>query len=376
MKKQVKTISNVRVRVAREVAGLTKAQLADYLEVTPRTINTFERDGAPAAHAPALSVATGRPLGFFTNEPFDGIEEANVQFRGNKRLSKRSKSESTSYGAIGLMFYQRLVASYKLPSMQVPTFDNVTPEQAASKVRADWLLGETPLPNLVQLFESKGVRVLSLPQSIEKLDAFSYWYSDGYPYIFLNRSKTAERTRFDLAHELGHLVLHSRDVSPDRDLEKEADRFAAEFLMPALAIRRDMRPYADVSEILRLKTQYRVSAMAMNYRGGELGILKEWGQRQNYLELGKLGFRTGEPRGLKLDRSRILPYVLGDMREKGKSVAKLAAEIGVTMQDVNGFTFGEVLAAINEPSTAQYRRATSGKENTEETSQRPLLKLV
>lgn len=348
MQTQFRTISNVRVRVAREVAGLTKAQLADYLEVTPRTINTFENEGAPVSHAPALSAATGRPLGFFNNEPFDGIEESIVQFRGSKRLSKRRKAESTSYGAIGLMFYQRLVEPYKLPAVQVPTFDNVSPEQAAVKLRADWLLNEEPLPNLVQLFESKGVRILSLPKAIEKLDAFSYWYSDGKPYIFLNRSKTAERTRFDLAHELGHLVLHSRELDSERDLEKEADRFAAEFLMPARSIRRDMNPYADAQEILRLKAKYRVSAMAMNYRGGELGILKEWGQRQNYQELSKRGFRFGEPDGLKLDRSRVLPYVLGDMRAKGKSIAKLAAEVGVTMQDVNGFTFGEVLAAVDD----------------------------
>lgn len=348
MQTQFRTISNVRVRVAREVAGLTKAQLADYLEVTPRTINTFENEGAPVSHAPALSAATGRPLGFFTNEPFDGIEESIVQFRGSKRLSKRRKAESTSYGAIGLMFYQRLVEPYKLPAVQVPTFDNVSPEQAAVKLRADWLLNEEPLPNLVQLFESKGVRILSLPKAIEKLDAFSYWYSDGKPYIFLNRSKTAERTRFDLAHELGHLVLHSRELDSERDLEKEADRFAAEFLMPARSIHRDMNPYADAQEILRLKAKYRVSAMAMNYRGGELGILKEWGQRQNYQELSKRGFRFGEPDGLKLDRSRVLPYVLGDMRAKGKSIAKLAAEVGVTMQDVNGFTFGEVLAVVGD----------------------------
>ncbi|MDO4898944.1 MAG: ImmA/IrrE family metallo-endopeptidase, partial [Rothia sp. (in: high G+C Gram-positive bacteria)] len=338
MQTQFRTIEPTRVQVAREIAGLTKAQLADYLEVSARTINTFENEGAPAYHADALAAATGRPLGFFTNEPFDRIDVEKVHFRAAKKISKRAKSESTSYGSVGLSFYEELVAPYNLPVVDVPTLDNLEPEQAAREIRVRWLLGEDPLPNLVQLLESRGVRILSLPKSIEKLDAFSDWYTDGYPYIFLNISKSAERVRFDLAHELGHLVLHSREVDPGRDIEKEADLFAAELLMPARAVRRDMPAYADVEAILRLKKAYRVSAVAMNRRGGELGILKEWGQRQNYVELSKLGFRKDEPGGLVLDRSRVLPFVLDDMKQKGKSLAALAARVGVTLQDVNGFT--------------------------------------
>lgn len=347
MKKQANTIDPTRLQVAREIAGLSKVQLANLLGVTPRTINTFENEGAPDKHNEALATATGRPVGFFTSEPFERIDIDNVLFRAAKKVPQKAKNESTSLGAVGLQFYARLVAPYALPPVDIPTVNNTVPEAAAEHIRAGWLLREDPLPNMIQLFESRGIRVLSLPKSIQKLDAFSYWYTDGKPYIFLNTSKTAERVRFDLAHELGHLVMHARGNKTGSDVEKEADRFAAEFLMPSRAIRCDMPAYADVSTVLKLKKKYRVSAMAMNYRGGELGILKEWGLRQNYMELTKRGFRSGEPKGLSLDRSRVIPFVVSRMREKGQSMALLAAEVGMTMQDVNGFLFGEVLAPVN-----------------------------
>lgn len=370
MPKQYKTIDSLRVKIAREAAGLSKVQLAGILGVDPRTINTFENEGAPAKHAGALAAATNRPLGFFTDQPFEAIEVDQVLFRAAKRIAKKTKAISTSYGAIGLWLYSELLSHFKLPAVDVPTLDSLSPESAAQRVRILWQLREDPLPNLVQLFESRGIRVLSLPLSIQKLDAFSYWYADGAPYIFLNTSKTAERVRFDMAHELGHLVLHSRVTDTGRDLEKEADRFAAEFLMPARAIHRDMRPYADVAEIIRLKRQYRVSALAMNYRGGELGILKEWGQRQNYVELTQLGYRASEPDGLELDRSRIIPFVLGRLREKGFSMAQFAAEAGVTLQDLNGFLFGEVLA----PVAPTHR--TDWEESQERHPKRPTLKVL
>lgn len=360
MQSSFKTVDPARVRVAREASGLSKVQLADYLDVSPRSVNTFENQGAPVRHREALSAATGRPIGFFTGEPFEPIETDRVHFRAAKKVSKKVRAGSVSLGAIGLYLYAKLVEPYILPPVDVPTFDGVSPEVAAARVLTTWQLAEGPLPNMVQLFESRGVRVLSLPRSIQKLDAFGYWYAEGYPCIFVNTDKTAERVRFDLAHELGHLVMHARYSGYGRDLEKEADRFAAEFLMPARCIRRDMPAYAGVDDIVRLKRRYRVSAMAMNYRGGELGILKEWGQRQNYVELTKRGYRTGEPNGLALDRSRVLPFVVGAMRQDRRSVARLAADIGVTMQDFNGFTFGEVLASVpagRRSQAAQNRRS-------------------
>jgi Zn-dependent peptidase ImmA (M78 family) len=128
-----------------------------------------------------------------------------------------------------------------------------------------WGLGDGPLPNLVQLAESRGIRVLGLPKAAEAVDAFSVW-SEGFPYVFVCRAKSPERARFDLAHEIGHLILHSRSGAVDsrKGVEREADQFASAFLMPDDSLKRTLRFNASISEILSARSYYGVSAFALN----------------------------------------------------------------------------------------------------------------
>lgn len=109
------------------------------------------------------------------------------------------------------------------------------PRLAAALLREEWNLGSGPLPNLVHLCESRGIAFLGLPQLAESVDAYSFWL-DRNPFIFLARQKTPERSRFDVAHELGHLVLHRHnDDESSAFQEREADTFASEFLIPRAA---------------------------------------------------------------------------------------------------------------------------------------------
>jgi hypothetical protein len=82
-----------------------------------------------------------------------------------------------------------------------------SPDTAALYLRQNWGLGERPIPNMLKLLEAKGVRVFSLAENTKAVDAFSVW-RNGLPYVFLNIAKSAERSRFDASHELGHLVMH------------------------------------------------------------------------------------------------------------------------------------------------------------------------
>src|SRR5204862_8230678 len=106
------------------------------------------------------------------------------------------------------------------------------PGAAARTVRHVWALGEQPISSMIKLLESKGVRVFSLAENTKNVDAFSCWRND-VPYVFLNTFKSAERSRVDAAHELGHLVLHKHGgAKQGRSAEHEAHLFAASFLMP------------------------------------------------------------------------------------------------------------------------------------------------
>ena len=164
--------------------------------------------------------------------------------------------------------------------------------------------GENPLPEMTSLAEAHGIRLFSLPTVGREVDAFSFMF-DGVPYVAVDTSKTAERVRFDIAHENGHLMMHemvSEDVAAagTRDIESEAHSFAADLLMPKRRVLGMVPTHASVSQILAAKHYFKVSAMAMARWAYELGRLSEWEYRQACSELTVQGYKNGEPRGLGL----------------------------------------------------------------------------
>ena len=83
-----------------------------------------------------------------------------------------------------------------------------------------------PIKNMIHLLEARGVRVLSLSIDTAQLDAFSMWHADT-PFVFLNTKKSCEHSRFDVGHELGHLVLHRHAGAKGQEVEREANAFAS-----------------------------------------------------------------------------------------------------------------------------------------------------
>jgi hypothetical protein len=118
--------------------------------------------------------------------------------------------------------------------------EGVEPEAVARALRTYWGLGEKPIKSMVHLLEAKGVSVFSLVENTKTIDAFSLWRRN-IPFVFLNTIKTPERSRFDAAHELGHLVLHKHG-GPEggRVVEDQANQFASAFLMPEAEVRARM----------------------------------------------------------------------------------------------------------------------------------------
>jgi len=154
--------------------------------------------------------------------------------------------------------------------------------------------GVAPLGNLVRLLEAHGARVYSLAADCAAVDAFSFVWRQT-PYVLLNTAKSGERGRFDAAHELGHLVLHSEHRVPHGpDAEQEANRFAAAFLMPRASVLAHGLPDAGIDRILTTKQTWRVAAMALTHRLHELDLLTDWGYRTACVDLSRRGYRTSD----------------------------------------------------------------------------------
>lgn len=339
-----------RIRIARERRGMSKVALAARLGITARTLQIYESDGAPTSRMDELAEALGVLPGFLRKPELNAISSEQGFFRARRRATAAQLTSARAVASIGAELYDWVAARFELPAVVVPDLDTQEPEAAAATLRALWGRGLEPLPNLIQLCEAHGVRVLSLPVDAEAVDAFSVWLDDA-PYVFLSTAKTAERSRFDLAHELGHLTMHSRGGADlerhGQDEEREADAFASALLMPVADLQARSGREPAVPEILRLRSYYRVSAMALTRKLHEIGRLTDWAYRQNCVYLAQRGFRSSEPGGIGREHSRVFSMVFPLLRKQGVHTSNICELVGLTARELHGLVFGQLATAVD-----------------------------
>jgi Zn-dependent peptidase ImmA (M78 family) len=169
--------------------------------------------------------------------------------------------------------------------------DYESPEKIAEFVRAAWQMPRGPIGNLISLVESMGAIVIPFDFGTDDVDAVGQWTWGLPPLFFLNSAAPTDRMRFSLAHEIGHIVMHR---VPTPDLEKEADRFAAELLLPAADITDELRALT-LQKAMRLKLRWRVSAQALITKAKTTKAVSDRKYASLYSYLSKLGYRKKEP---------------------------------------------------------------------------------
>ncbi|MGW1130471.1 helix-turn-helix domain-containing protein [Streptomyces sp. SS1-1] len=197
--------------------------------------------------------------------------------------------------------------------IEVNDFD--TPADAAETVREEWDVPAGPVDNLVALLEDAGAQVVVRDLGTTDLDAVSQWPPGRAPLILLNSAVPGDRSRFSLAHELGHLIMH-REPGEGRVQEAQADRFAAEFLMPHEVILSELKPGIDVARLMDLKARWGVSMAALIRRAVDLGVISEWQYRTLMVELSALGYRTNEPTIIRRETPRHIAQAVTRLEEQ------------------------------------------------------------
>ena len=338
------TFTPSRLALARKRRGLTMVKLAADAGVTPRSLSAYEngRQQPGPGTLRALADALGMPVAFLQAPEIDEIPPDAASFRALSKMTASQRDSACSAGRIAFCINDWITERFRLPAPDVPSLSTLDAETAAEVTRARWGLGLSPIANLIHLLESRGVRVFSLAGECAEVDAFSlYWH--GTPFCFLNTMKSGERGRFDAAHELGHLVLHTGHRVPHGpEAEQEANRFAAAFLMPAADVISARLNNATTERILTAKQQWNVSAMALTHRLRELGLLTEWGYRTACVNLSRLGYKTGEPGGIPRETSQLLAKVLRALRDDGVPPAQIAADLAIPVSELNSHLFGLV----------------------------------
>jgi Zn-dependent peptidase ImmA (M78 family)/transcriptional regulator with XRE-family HTH domain len=190
-----------------------------------------------------------------------------------------------------------------------------TPADAAETVRLEWGLPSGPIANLVEVLEAAGAVLVVRDLQTRDLDAVSHWPQGQRPLILLNSTAPGDRFRFSLAHELGHIVMHT-GPGDARLQEQQADQFAAEFLMPHDAALADLQPGVDLARLRELKPKWGVSMAALAYRAKSLGVLSEWQYRSLMVEMSALGYRTTEPDTFEREIPQHLAEVVTRLRRQ------------------------------------------------------------
>ena len=313
-----------RLTLARHLAGLRKSDLAALIDMSPTAVAAWESGAKrPTAGTVAkLALCLRVDPGFFAMRPDDvAALSTTPHFRSLRSTTQLARDQAFAYGQLAVDIASSLERHVEYPDPDVPSVpvavDNTEgdgPERAARRVREQWGMGQDPAGHLVRLLENHGVLVVFSPPGAASVDAYSF-DSRLRPVVVLNPVKRDYyRQRFDVAHELGHLVMHSDAEPGGRIAEDQAHRFAAELLMPAGEIR-DLLPAsmnaAAWQTLARLKEHWGTSIQALLYRARRLGVLSDVSYRNAMTTLTARGWRRNEP-GLitVLEQPSLLPRAL------------------------------------------------------------------
>ena len=356
-----------RLTLARKRRGLNKIALARAVGITSKSLANYESGRAcpPLSTLGTLATVLRFPLAFFSRPDPEQLSADGVSFRALKSMTAGQRDAALAAGSLAVDLNQWLTTRFQLPAADLPDLRDCKPEEAAQALRMDWNIGVRPIGNLVHLLEAKGVRVFSLAERGKQVDAYSLW-SDGTPLVFLNTMKTPEHGRMDAAHELGHLVLHRHAGTHHRgrDVERDAQQFAAAFLMPAASVRSVVPRMATttIPQLIQLKMNWRVSVAALARRLYALGLISEWSYRGINVQLSRYG-RTREPGGIQeRETSQIFEKAFRSLKDSGVSKVRVARELGLHVGDVEVLTFGlHSMAGSRARNTVRHPAAVTNR---------------
>ena len=335
-----------RLEIARLRRGMTKRNLTERARISPRNLaRLISGEQTPSDDVVVkFSETLHFPQKFFFGHDLELPPEAKSSFRAFSRMPARLRDRVLAAGALGINLSDWIDQQFSLPSPDIPQCEDADPEAAAEQIRGQWNLREDqPIDNMIYLLELHGVRVFSLAEDTVDVDAYSFWRGK-VPYVFLNTMKSAERSRMDAAHELGHLVLHQEE-SPqrNREAEKEANQFGSAFLMPRSSVAARVSWGARLDEIVDARLYWKVSVANLTYRLREIGLLTENQYRWTFARMGRLGYRRSEPISeLSRETSKVLDIVFQYLREDGMSLKEVADSLSIYPDELSKLLFGLV----------------------------------
>lgn len=337
-----------RIKEAREARGLTLEAFAEALGVSRQAVAQYETGQiSPSGEVMSRIVAaTEQSLPFFTTAPARVGEFGSPFWRSLKRMElhhRRRIVRRLQWASDVCALVERFV---ELPAVNLPHIDfdpevhgEDEIEEAAEALRKHWRLGSGPIRNLATILEENGIVVVREPVRCADMDAVSCWVG-GRPFILLSEEvESGPRDLFNLAHELGHVLLHAgvevNSTNLDR-IERQANRFAGALLLPRASFSREVLG-TSISYFKALKERWGVAIAAMAYRCKDLGIFNENQFSYLFRQMNAQRIRKVEPLDdrFPVNKPGLLPEAIRMIVDHGVYTRdQIESALGLNLRDV------------------------------------------
>lgn len=287
-------VFGLRVRQARLLRRMTAKEILAEMEWSSARLTRMERSETvelPTADLRRLSEVLRFPAEFFTTEPVSRVEPSDLSFRAPKAMTAAEKNRMAQVMALSGDFLLHMSAAQKLPPLRIEPKPALDPVAAAAAARDMLGVGpDAPIPDLTHLLEIGGIPVMMRGERfgaqglegnsrgrLEKHLGCSAWIGEfrERPLIALRELDSWERTRWTVAHELGHLMLHVHVGEMTDEHEDEASRFASEFLAPYAHASASLRSAPSLVNLLPVKMKWGISIGALLRHFYESGAMDE-----------------------------------------------------------------------------------------------------
>lgn len=325
---------------ARQARGMFQKDVAQAIGVSQSLVGKWEAKlASPSAEqVRGLAAALGvQPDFFFLHRPHHRASMAQYYHRALAKAGQYDVQATHARCCIAALQVERLLQAAGPCPDRLPTVktSELAPDEVAAQVREAMGLGTGPVDNLVNLIEQHGGIIIDRGMEIDEMDALCWWVPGLPKLFFVNGSKSADRMRFSLAHELGHTVMHYGEDVEHKTAEDQANRFASAFLMPEGGFRRDVRRHVSLADLAGLKRKWRVSMQAIVRRMKDLGLITEKRYQSLYIQMSRQGWRRAEPVSIANETPRRFRHLIKWHLDAGFSREQMAMLLFVSPVDVD-----------------------------------------